>query len=242
MDRGTTVCYVQSTGIVNHGEDHHMGTLSLVQVSDVHYIITFVCDSLPKTDIRKNKIYFDLDELEILSDKLSTMFDEDVIDFVVEDKIELSLLLDAIHECREVCELTLRLRSLVRDVYYAGVYNHITDYDNVVLSHEIIAQFGQNATGKPLKVFEMPKPVESQADQKIVVEDIIVTCIYCDAVVTDPDNVREFMIHPYVPFREDINNPNYMCMYCVHNWKDFRDQADVEKQLKLPGKGQRRND
>jgi hypothetical protein len=75
----------------------------------------------------------------------------------------------------------------------------------------------------------------------------VLSCFYCKSCVTtkkghhssalmsdlSPD---EIFLHPYVPFSyEGKKHPILMCKNCLENWKSYREEAQFDNELILPG-------
>jgi hypothetical protein len=232
---GEVVCIVNAIARNNSQLSDIKGKLSVICISDTHFLGSFH-ETNTNADRKRRDINltFDLDWLDLLDDKIQLNIHEEQIYFDVPDILELSLLLEAIIECRELCDATLRLKSLVEDIYYAGVYSSMADPGDMDLQEELTI-LGRKSNS--FKIFDLPireDVVEITESVSKMSSNIEIYCIYCDYLVTDVASPREFVVHPFVPV-DCFNKPVYMCDICVNNWKDFRDKATQEDILQLPG-------
>lgn len=59
-------------------------------------------------------------------------------------------------------------------------------------------------------------------------------CFYCKNEYENLGLTNDLYIHPYVPIKFD-GLPVLMCITCLQNWKEYRDTAQYENELILPG-------
>lgn len=101
-------------------------TIYSVQYQDAYEYITVDIDSV-HVDVKRQIVYFHEPQ------------EQDMLEcsFFVADRRHLQLFHDAQRECQQVCNLALEIASRLRDVYYAGVYQHVNPEDPILLSDEL---------------------------------------------------------------------------------------------------------
>lgn len=232
MSEDSRICYVNSYSRSVLTNIKVFGVFSLHQISENIYLCEFSsCDDL-------HNAIADIDDLDIYSSHLSLNSDNgEQFEYTFLDNFEFNLIISTIEECKHLCDISLRLQSLVRDIYYSGVYsNAIHNLDiNIMdnLLNQLENQFGNN---EPWRIFEEPQFNEIIEDPTILdikIDDLPnIICFYCSSKGSDITN--EFLVHPYVPNNFDYN-PIYMCTICVNLWKEYRDKAEADDGLKLEG-------
>ena len=208
-----------------------------------------------KDGLLKSPRVADLDDLELIENRntIRTNFGShiaaDYRTFYVEDSTEYQLFKDAVAECRMLSEMTLRLSSLARDIYYAGIYSsHRGEDDDVPLCASLQIIRDQQSDPAAFTVFQLYmdksqrngdekcdidadhhlSPTSSSSQHHILSE---INCVFC-GVQKMMEISRDFAVHPYVT--QSFNGRNiYMCMPCLLNWKEFREKAIQENQLVL---------
>lgn len=139
------------------------GDVVLVQLSDTNFILNFIHDeesslstvtvdvddiAIDDTDttitflhnpIIYNVLKSNINDLRRSSNGIYT-YDGVKLKVRIVDKTEYSLLLEAISECNQLRDSTLRLQSVYRDVYYAGVYSQMVNSCNELITDELAAQ------------------------------------------------------------------------------------------------------
>lgn len=89
----------------------------------------------------------------------------------------------------------------------------------------------RKGTKRQPQPFKLPKGKSSK--EEIVYEIEIVKCTYCQVAKSIAPET-EFFLHPFIP-RSFQGLPYFFCSTCIHNWKEYRDDAEVHEQLILPG-------
>lgn len=237
---------------------HVIGKFSIYEISSVHYVLKFKSDN--KDDINKvNEVdtvnksihyVFDIEDLEFCDNNdfnssimnCFQIYDDHAdafIKFCIQDMIEFNYFVEAISYCREVCDMTLRLHSLVRDVYHSGIYANLKRDENIHINNELdnLAILDKS---KPYGIFVKPEPVllsipsiPSPPKSKVDIRSTI-SCMYCKIDMLSNEFLCDYVQHPYVP--NDFEGKSiYFCMNCLTNWKDFRENCEREGQLILPG-------
>jgi hypothetical protein len=252
----TIICAVSATKtesnvLISEGIDYE-GTIMIVKVSDVDYIFQYQEKKSSKTIMRIT----DLDNLEIEDDSkkcLRANFSldhllKDFQNYNVEDDNQYDAFKEALFECRMLSEMTFRMNSLARDVYFAGIYSsELSDTDDILLSEELQRMREQQSSSSRFTIFSNPSdtwldegsdsdndlpeisPSLSPSKQHHSISEI--NCVFC-GVQKIMEFHKDFAVHPYVPATFDNKNI-YMCIPCLRNWKEFRDKAARENQLVL---------
>ena len=208
------------------------------------------------SDIKGEKLLgiLDLDDLEIVENgnRFRANFGKHGEDnqqiFAIQNFIEYNLFKDSILECRMLCEMTLRLNSFARDLYFAGIYSsQVAGEDGVYLSEVLQTIRDQQSFPMEFSIFDTSSSKiieenEDAIDPKIqdslsassrtrqhVISDI--NCVFC-GVQKMMEISKDFAVHPYVPATFQ-NKTIYMCVLCLQNWKEFREKAIKDNQLIL---------
>lgn len=208
------------------------------------------------SDMRGEKLLgiLDLDDLEIT--EYGNLFranfgkhgEDNKQIFAVQNYIEYNLFRDSILECRMLCEMTLRLSSFARDLYFAGIYSsQVAGEDGVYLSEVLQTIRDQQSLPMEFSIFDtlssnITEENEGTGDvnneeslsasnrtQQHVISDI--NCVFC-GVQKMMEISKDFAVHPYVPATFQ-NKTIYMCILCLQNWKEFREKAIKDNQLIL---------
>lgn len=234
-------------------EIDYEGKIMIIKVSDVDYIFQYQEKNSSNTILR----IADLDNLEILDDskkclRINFSLNHLIVDFQsykVEDTNQYDAFKEALFECRMLSEMTFRMNSLARDVYFAGIYSsELSDNDDILLSEELQRmREQQSSSSSRFTIFRNPSdtwldeeddsdndlaeisPLLSPIKQHHNISDI--NCVFC-GVQKIMEFHKDFAVHPYVPATFDNKNI-YMCIPCLRNWKEFRDKAARENQLVL---------
>lgn len=216
------------------------GKLSLLHVNDTIHVIEY------KDNERSIAVDIDLVELRSPDSTIRFTFprgSNDKLVFKVEDDAEFSVLCKAKEDCQAICELKLRLQSVLRDSYYSGVYSNLDPDAKINLCDEMDRLKKENPGvffSTLLNASERKSDIHGaihKASREIADENAIrlseVSCVFCDsakAMLKDLD----FVLHPNVS-QNSANRPVFMCGVCIENWKEFRENAEHEDQLVLPG-------
>ena len=110
------------------------GRLSILYVNDTLYLIEYK-DS-------ERSITVDLDHVSIDSSTGILRFifprnSNDELLFIIEDTLEINSMIHAQQDCQAICELKLRMNSVLRDCYYAGLYTTLDKDAKIFLCEEI---------------------------------------------------------------------------------------------------------
>ena len=253
----TVVCSVAAKPVIHssiygYAEEIQLeGTISIKRISDVDNLCQ--CDFVNETAL-SNKIA-DLDNLELLGNgnmirlNFGSPVAADYRTFVIENSMEYELFKDAVAECRMLSEMTLRLSSLTRDIYFAGIYSsHLGETKDLLLCEALQTMGSQQIDPSSFSIFQLfdsqsLKSTNDRCDSHLsqnvsstsgnIRQHPIseINCVFCGVQQT-MEISREFAIHPYVPLTFSKKNI-YMCVICLHNWKDFREKAILDNQLVL---------
>jgi hypothetical protein len=168
--------------------------------------------------------------------------------FAIDDSIECNIFKESVLECRMLSEMTLRLESFIRDVYFAGIHS-VRDAEGcgLLLSDMIQTLRDQQRMPSEFSLFNMAHEINPDNDatgskatanarttviEKIKPHNITeMNCVFCGVQKT-MEIAKDFAIHPYVPATFENKNI-YMCLPCLRNWKEFREKAILDKQLIL---------
>ena len=253
----TVVCSVAAKQVIlssiygEAGEIQLEGTISIKRISDVDNLCQ--CDFTNGTAVSSRVA--DLDNLELLGNgnMIRTNFGSPVAadyrTFVIENSMEYELFKDAVAECRMLSEMTLRLSSLTRDIYFAGIYSsQLGESKDLLLCEALQTMGSQQLDPSSFSIFQLfgaqsIKNIDDRSDPHLsqsvsstsgnIRQHPIseINCVFC-GVQQSMEISREFAIHPYVPLT--FSNKNiYMCITCLHNWKEFREKAILDNQLVL---------
>lgn len=224
-DDADVICKVSATKVGFPSK----GNLAIKRINDTLYMVDF---QGPFAD----NIHVDLDCVEFVPDnRIINLIPSDgrALSYVVSDAKEYEVFMEAKTECESVCDLKLRLNSLLRDVYFSGLYSTLkTDHKMKIkdevekLKIEAPNLFFSTLPDRMDSAAEIEKErhsVESHASKAV--------CAFCFKVrATEKD--LAFAIHPYVP-KNFQGQTIYMCNTCVENWKEYRDAADHHHLLVL---------
>lgn len=216
------------------------GKLSLLHVNDTNHVVEYKDN--------ERSITLDVDLVELRSPDSTIRFtfprgSNDKLVFKVQDDAEFSVLCQAKEDCQAICDLKLRLNSVLRDSYYAGIYSNLDPDAKINLSEEmdrlkkenpgVFFSALLNASERKPDMNGTVSKVHREASDENTIRLSEVICVFCDsskAVVKDLD----FVLHPNVS-QNSAHRPVFMCNVCIENWKEFRENAEHEEQLVLPG-------
>lgn len=215
------------------------GKLSLLHVNDTIHVMEY------KDNERSIAVDIDLVELRSPDSTIRFTFprgSNDKLVFKVEDESEFYILCKAKEDCQAICDLKLRLNSLLRDAYYSGVYSNLDPDAKINLNDEmdrlkrenpgvhfsalLNAQESKPTNGAIHKVHR-----ESSDENTIRLPEVV--CVFCEFSKSVNKDL-EFVLHPNVS-QNSANRPVFMCGVCIENWKEFRENAEHEGQLVLAG-------
>ena len=95
-----------------------------------------------------------------------------------------------------------------------------------------VSPWGRPTTPSPhLRVVLVKGGVSTVVDDPCVTD---IQCFYCD-VAKSADPSRAFVVHPYVPRSTSRSTPVLICVTCLANWRDFRENATRAGELILQG-------
>lgn len=215
------------------------GKLSLLHVNDTIHVIEY------KDNERSIAVDIDLVELRSPDSTIRFTFprgSNDKLVFKVEDESEFYILCKAKEDCQAICDLKLRLNSLLRDAYYSGVYSNLDPDAKINLNDEMDRLKRENPAVhfSALLNTQDSKPTNNsihkvyrETSDENTVRLSEVSCVFCDSAKLMFKDL-EFVLHPNVS-QNSANRPVFMCGVCIENWKEFRENAEHEGQLVLPG-------
>jgi hypothetical protein len=131
--------------------------------------------------------------------------------------------------CNYLCELTLRMKALANDYYYAGVYTAMEkEEEKSYLKHNSQALL---PIPTPFELVEAS--VEDRHFDEASRNKILSTkCIFC---LTEKRNSNaDYYIHPYVPLSY-AGDALAMCDACLGEWQHHRKSATERCELILEG-------
>ena len=196
----------------------------------------------------------DLDDLEMPKNCASSSIRQTMVvrvgndyqTFRIDNHNDYNMFNDLILECRMLSEMTLRLDCFTRDIYFAGVYSTYDIEGGGLLMSEMLQKIQQQQQDpSEFKIFDLSSRVSGDGDaqclksassesngnmtQHHIMSEI--NCVFCGTQKT-MEMSRDFTIHPYVSSTFEKKHI-YMCIPCVHNWKQFREKAIIDNQLVL---------
>ena len=218
------------------------GTLSLQYVNDTIHVIEY--------KDQERSIAVDIDHVEVNTPDSAVRFtfprgSGDRLEFRIEDDAELSVLSRAKEDCHAICEMKLRLNSVLRDAYYSGMYSNLDPDAKIILCDEMeklkketpnvffSSLLNSSEMRRDMSVGAIPKKATKHADDanSVLLNDVV--CVFCEAAMLQCKDL-EFIVHPNVPMTSSGKNV-FMCSVCIENWKEYRDIAEHDDQLVLPG-------
>ena len=250
--------------------NHCTGWIVIKQLSDADYLFLYLKDG----ELRMRAASLNAVELLVEENAVMVRFPLDDPQsshrtipltspgtiFDIDDGNEYELLKEAIAECRMLAEYTLRLQSLAKDVYYAGMYSQLGLDSDLLLDEEFrklrpatevpsssSSSSSSQVTGKSsannpsASIRSHSLPRTSAGTQKVIQltsseYDNIECCYYnCNAHhALNSDDERMYFLHPYVPTnfqQEDL----FICSLCLTNWREYREKAKNDGELVLEG-------
>ena len=252
--------------------NHCTGWIVIKQLSDADYLFLYLKDgelrmraaSLNAVELLAGEnavlVRFPLDDPQSSHRAIPLTSPGTVFD--IDDGNEYELLKETIVECRMLAEYTLRLQSLAKDVYYAGMYSQLGLDSDLLLDEEFRklrpmteapsssssqAMSRSSANSSSAAAVRFDKTQESHhrrtttsGTQKIIQltssqSDNVMCCYYnCNAhLSSDDDDDRQYYLHPYVP-KNFQREEMFMCFLCISNWREFREKAKQDNELVLP--------
>ena len=252
--------------------NHCTGWIAIKQLSDADYLFLYLKDgelrmraaSLNAVELLVGEnavmVRFPLDDPQSSHRAIPLTSPGTVFD--IDDGNEYELLKEAIAECRMLAEYTLRLQSLAKDVYYAGMYSELGLDSDLLLDEEFrklrpmseapSSSSSSQAAGKSSannssaairygKTQQSHHPRTSSSGTQKVIQltssqsDNVVCCYYnCNACHThENDDDRQYYLHPYVQ-KNFQQEEMFMCSLCISNWREFREKAKNDGELVLP--------
>lgn len=214
------------------------GQLALLHVSDTIHVVEY------KDSERSIAIDIDLIELRDADSTVRFTFPRgsgDRLVFRIDDSAQFSVLRQAREDCQAICDLKLRLNSILRDSYYSGVYSNLDPDAKLILCDEVERIKKENPGvffSSLLNSAEVRNDSANLAHQRtksdgnhVILGEVV--CVFCD-VTKIGNRELDFLVHPYVP-KYSSGRHIFMCGICVENWKEYRETAEHEGQLILPG-------
>ena len=214
------------------------GQLSLIHVNDTVHVIEY------KDSERSIAVDIDLIELREPDNTVRFTFprgSNDRLIFKIEDQVEFSVLTQAREDCQAICDMKLRLNSILRDSYYSGIYSNLDPDAKLILGDEIDRMKKENPgvffssllNARLMRQDTLNSSHTTKNEDSTAIALADVQCVFCDAPKLIYKEL-DFLIHPNVPTTSDGKNI-YMCSICIENWKEYREIAEHEDQLVLEG-------
>ena len=224
------------------------GAITIRKISDTNFLFQY------ESECRSNTLVAVLDNVVLTEDRkvFYVIVKEDLVTFMTDNIAKYQLFEEAVLECRMLSELVLRLGAVCRDIYYAGMYASSTANGNDLILNEDIQILRERQLLTPgFNIFELPRNDAKNIGVPNIVErdnhrnsisscliapsaDLLnISCVFC-RVQKSTEKTLKFAVHPYVPVtfkKEEV----YMCLPCMHNWKDYREKAILDDQLVLKG-------
>ena len=241
--------YRVGADISQNGETYCIrGAVTIRKLNDTNYLFRY------ESECRLDTLIAVLDDVVLSKDRkiFHVIVEENLVSFVTDSTAKYELFEDAVLECRMLSELVLRLGGVCRDIYYAGIYaSSAADESDLILSKELQILRDSQVVSSEFNIFALstkkhmninvinnkerddnwnPPPISSKTPVDILSN---ISCVFCRAEKSDEITLK-FVVHPYVPLtfeKEEI----YMCLRCMHNWKDYREKAIMDCQLVLKG-------
>lgn len=224
------------------------GAVTIRKLNDTNYLFQF------ESECRSHAMVAVLENVVLLKDRkiFQVIVEENLVSFTTDSTAKYELFEEAVLECRMLSELVLRLDAVCRDVYYAGIYaSSAANESDLMLSKELQILRDSQVVTSGFNIFALSANKHKNIDVLNIKEgdgegnslsissktsmDISsnIVCIFCSAQKSN-EITEKFAVHPYVPLtfkKEEI----YMCLRCMHNWKDYREKAVLDCQLVLEG-------
>ena len=217
------------------------GLLCLTQISSLITIGHFDRISKDKGECTIRVFQCDIDDLIIEKESLcvKAQVDEggDTRHLYLCNKLDVESVANTLELCHDVCDLTLKLRSICRDFYFSGMYQSMKgdDFEGLLFADLIRDIPGETIAdcGEALLVQESSPGLKDSLKSYRKPLNTRLICVFCDVDNYTQRNL-EFDIHPYVP--ENFSEaPIHLCAPCKINWKRYRDHAKHSKRLIFPG-------
>ena len=215
-----------SSKVLTSDIEEIQGELNLYQIEDTHHILKFQPFNVFTT------YSFDIDDISDVDLDKRTIHCK-MKEFSVRIRVQLP---DAIRKfqecidwCRKLCLLTLRMRSIARDYYFAGIYSVMDSQSD---SFEFHSSFPLLTTPQSFEIVEIStddKNVDENARNKI----LSTKCIFCQTEKRNAPSV-DYFIHPYVPSNSS-GESIAMCDHCLMEWQRYRQAASQRNELILEG-------
>lgn len=195
----------------------------------------------------------DLDDLEMLKNCAVSSTAQTMVvlvgngyqKFRIDNLNDYNMFNDLVSECRMLTEMTLRLDCFTRDIYFAGVYSTCEIEGGLLLSEMLQKVQHQQKDPSLFQIFDISSRISGQGDRQnsmaassesnaITTQHHImseINCVFCGTQKM-MEISRDFTVHPYVSATFEKKHI-YMCIPCVHNWKQFREKAITDNQLVL---------
>ncbi|KAJ1408435.1 hypothetical protein B484DRAFT_403538 [Ochromonadaceae sp. CCMP2298] len=171
--------------------------------------------------------------------------------FHVADEMAFSTLSRSTGDCKAICELKLRMESVLRDAYFSGVYMNL-DPDPKINIHKEIAKLAKDrpdvffnslrsGEGVQERVKKASRKVQEDDSNVVLLGDL--NCHFCHAskikrlvhIEGEEQKLAEvFIMHPFMPFNSR-GDRIFFCLACADNWKDYRETAHAEGRMILEG-------
>lgn len=209
------VCSVSVTSI----DSDRCGSLHIIQKSSSHYVVWIGFSDMENI--------YDLEDVAFCNGYV--VINEKKC-FVVNNKVDSEALIETRRECMALTEMSLRLQSVFRDIYYAGLYNNIdvNKTQKFFIGDEI-----QELDSDSLRLTYFTEYVPKSLDPGNLFDPSLLQCIYCkDSYQSDP--TRDFLIHPYVGKNSD-NKDVIMCYVCMMHWLEYREATIINDELIVSG-------
>ena len=136
--------------------------------------------------------------------------------------------------------MRLRIDSLLRDIYFSGVYSALLPEDRLIISEQLDALKQDNpnlfedislsAESSSKSAAKPSLSVEKEKEYHNISE---VKCVFCNVDKISQKDTK-FYIHPYVP-KNYRSKCIYMCSSCIESWQVYRQTAQEENTLMVPG-------
>ena len=203
------------------------GELNLFQIEDTHHILKF------QPFNAFNNYSFDIDDITTIDPEKRTvdcLVQNDSVQIRIPQYDAIVKFQECVEYCRSLCHLTLRMRAIARDYYFAGVYSAMAnDAEHALLNFSVPKLLTRHQPFEIVEVSANDKTFDEAARNRI----LSTKCIFCQVEKRNAPTV-DYFIHPYVP-SNSAGDSIAMCDHCLIEWQRYRQAAAQRNELILEG-------
>ena len=203
------------------------GELNLFQIEDTHHILKFQPFNAFTT------YSFDIDDIANIDAEKRTIdcqVKNDSVQIRIPQYDAILKFQECVEYCRSLCHLTLRMRSIARDYYFAGVYSVMgNDAENNPLNFSAPQLLNRHQPFEIVEVSANDKNIDEAARNTV----FSTKCIFCQVEKRNAPTV-DYFTHPYVPCNYS-GDSIAMCDNCLIEWQRYRQAAAQRNELILEG-------